>query len=99
MFIFRVTGKMIDHFEVFPGYAIRRRFFRIKHKSIEVVCQDHPEPDNFSFSGRPSYPYKKCRFNMTASFIFFLLYYITCTILYGVDVVKNAENIEINEKA
>ena len=98
MFIFRVTGKTIDHFEVFPGYAIRSRFFRKKHKGIEVVCQDHPEPDYFSFSGRPSYPYKKCRLNMTASFIFFLLYYTTFTILYGVDVFKIRKTLKYTKR-
>jgi hypothetical protein len=47
MFIFRITRKTIDHFEVFPGYAIRRRFFRKKHNGIEVVCQDHLRSDDF----------------------------------------------------
>ena len=75
MFAFRVTAKAIDHFKVFPGCANRGRFFREKHKSIEVMCQDHQRPD------------------------YFLLYYITCIILYVVDVVKNSENIEIYEKA
>ena len=87
MFIFRGTGKTIDHFEVFAGYAIRSRFFWKKHKGIEVVCQDHPEPNYFTFSGRPSFPYRKYRFNMAAPFIFFLLYYTTCIILYIVEIV------------
>ena len=77
MFAVRVTAKAIDHFKVFPGCANRGRFFREKHKSIEVVCQDHQRPDYFLF----------------------LLYYITCIILYDVEVVKNSENIEIYEKA
>ena len=77
MFAFRVKAKAIDHFKVFTGCANRCRFIPGKHKSIEVVCQDHQRPDYFLF----------------------LLYYITCIILYDVEVVKNSENIEIYEKA
>jgi hypothetical protein len=84
MFIFRVTGKRSIILECSQD-TIRRRFFVKKHKGIEVVCQDLPEPDYFYFSGRSSYPNKKCRFNMAAVFIFFL-YYTTGTILYGLDV-------------
>jgi len=56
-------------------------------------------PTIFLFQAGLPNLYKKCRFNMAAPFIFFLLYYTTCTILYVVDVVKNSENIEIYEKA
>jgi len=90
MFIFRVTGKTIGHFEVFPGYAIRRRFSGKKIRASKWCVKIIRNPTIFLV---PLGEWEK------NPIFYFLLYYITCTILYDVDVVKNAENIEIYEKA
>ena len=42
----------IDNDPVLKDRVYRITGRLIKHKGIEVVCQDHPEPDYFSFSGR-----------------------------------------------